>query len=312
MKVFVAAVLSSLGASAALAHVAHEQNETLRWQWQPWLACSLAIVASFYIAGVVRLQRGGQLARIAKWWRVLAFGAGIAATVVALASPLDGIAAQSFAAHMAQHMLLMMVAAPLCALGVPADVTPWALSLAQRRGVAAWWRRRWMLGRVCNACARPWPAWLLASGALWFWHLPRPYAWALGNEFVHTIEHASFFVGAFLLWSHVADRRALRRTGHGVAIAVIATFGMHSGLLGALLTFAETPLYALRDASALGLSPLQDQQLAGLIMWVPAGFVHLLALALAMGDWLAESARRNRGRWRSLPDAFDESTQVRS
>jgi putative membrane protein len=190
-----------------------------------------------------------------------AFGAGWLALALALLSPLDRAAAESFAAHMLQHELLMVVAPPLLILGRP--FTTLAATLhAQVLRLAAFPLR-----------LPPLAAWGLHAFALWLWHVPRLFDAGLESDAVHALQHGCFFWTALLFWWTV-----FRRLRTGAAVFYLLATLIHSGALAALLTFAATPLYAS--------ATLQDQQLGGLIMWVPAGYAMVLAGVLALNRLL--------------------------
>jgi cytochrome c2 len=136
----------------------------------------------------------------------------------------------------------------------------------------------------------PLSVWLLFSGTFVFWHFPRPYAWALHNDAVHAIEHISFFVTALMFWTIVFEPDGHRRLGYGATLVFVSTTAMLSGLPGALMVLAPEPLYRVHAAGAAAwhMTLLQDQQLAGVIMWIPAGSVYLAAACFAFVKWLAE------------------------
>ena len=125
--------------------------------------------------------------------------------------------------------------------------------------------------------ARPLPAAALHALAIWIWHAPGPFQAALQNEALHDLEHASFFLTALLFWQSVI---AASRSPSSLIAAIVATLVtlIQSGFLGALLTLSGRPLYPSYSGSELwGLSPIEDQQLAGLVMWVPMGGIYLIA-----------------------------------
>jgi putative membrane protein len=229
--------------------------------------------------------------------QVAAFAAGLLVLVIALVSPLDALSLTLFSAHMLQHLLLIMVAAPLLIVGAPPVALAWMLP-AQRPELARWWRRQSGLSAVWRAITHPVTVWALHVTAVWVWHMPFFYQAALTNEWIHWLEHASFFGTALLFWWVVAH---CGRPGHlsvGAGVFYIFTMVFQGGLLGSLLTFAPTAWYAIYAATtpAWGLTPLEDQQLAGVLMWIPASLIYL-AVALAMlGRWLSRLEQADRHR----------------
>jgi putative membrane protein len=141
----------------------------------------------------------------------------------------------------------------------------------------------------------PLTAWALHGLAIWVWHVPALYELAVRNEAVHALQHAMFVGTAALFWWGMVYGR-YGRAGYGAAVFYVFTTTVHTGLLGAILTLAHSPLYPeyAATAAAHGMDPLEDQQLAGLIMWVPAGLVlTMLGIALFVA-WLGEAERRAR------------------
>jgi len=206
-----------------------------------------------------------------------------------LISPLDGLDDQLFSAHMAQHMVLMMVAPPLLVFGRPTLAWLWAFPLPARRLIGQTWTRTGLRHFVHEIGAPP-VIWILCSAALWFWHLPAPFAWSLASEPVHALEHICFFGTSLAFWSLVLEPLAKRRIGYGLTIIFVVTFGLQMGLIGALLTFAGHPLYAAYSLTTeqWGLSPLEDQQLGGLSMWIPASLIHLTTLGVLVAAWMRQ------------------------
>jgi putative membrane protein len=226
---------------------------------------------ALYAHGLRRLWRRAGAGRGVPAWRAGLFYVGLVIAALALTGPLDALAHALFAAHMVQHLLLMLVVAPLVAAGAPLVPTVWALADRYRSRIGA-------LVRHTNVPLAG--AFVLHSLALWLWHIPRLYDSALDNSGIHMLEHVSFLATAALFWWTV-----LHSGRHSVGLGVLYVFALalESTILGALLTFSRAPWYAahLSSSSAWGLSPLEDQQLAGLIMWIPGGLVYL-AIALAL------------------------------
>jgi putative membrane protein len=262
------------------------------WEWAPGIVLPLVAGAVLYARGVIVLHRRGR-DRSVRRWEVRCFSAGLLITALALMSPLHALSEQLFSAHMVQHELLMVVAAPLLVLGRPLVPMLWALSPRQRTRVgtiarSAAWRRFW------RTISHPASAWLIQLAALWIWHLPRLFQATLDSESVHAAQHASFFLSALLFWWAVLHTA---RSSYGASVLYLFTTLLHSGALGALLTFSRTPWYpeyVARGAAwyGAGMGALEDQQIAGLIMWVPAGIAYLVAALLLLAAWMRQSEAR--------------------
>jgi putative membrane protein len=264
----------------------------LGWNWNPLILASLGLAVYGYIRGLLRLNSAAR-ARLFGGLRYAAFTAGIVTLFSALISPFDTLDDQLFSAHMVQHLVLLMIAPPLLILGRPALACFWAFPLPGRRAIGRVWIRSGLKHAV-DLVMSPIFVWLLCSAALWFWHLPGPYGWALGSESVHAFEHVCFFLTSLMFWSLVLEPLGRRRMDYGSTLLFVATFGVQTGLLGALLTFAGRPLYAahLSTTAAWGLTPLEDQQLAGLIMWIPASLIHLTTLGVLFVVWMHTAERQ--------------------
>jgi len=267
------------------------QFANLPWNWEVWILVCLGLAVFGYACGLRRLHAHAR-SRIFGVLRIASFAAGIVTLFVALISPLDALDDQLFSAHMVQHLLLMMVAAPLLVWSRPAMAFLWAFPILARRVIG----RLWIgggLNRGVDALMSPLVVWLLCSMVLWFWHLPGPYDWALANEGVHTLEHFCFFITALMFWSLVIEPFGRRRLDYGSTLIFVATLGVQNGLLGALLTLAGHPFYGAHatTTAAWGLTPLEDQQLAGIIMWIPASVIHLTSLGILFVLWMANAER---------------------
>jgi cytochrome c oxidase assembly factor CtaG len=260
-------------------------------------ALLIAAVAVPYLVAASR--RTAWLGR----WRLAAGASGLLALAAALLPPLDIVATQLFSAHMVQHLLLVVVAAPLLVLGRPFPTVVAAFPADMRRTLGRLWRsaplrRVWMVVR--------WPpaAWGLHVTALWAWHVPWLYDGALRVPWLHAVEHTCLFGTALMFWGVVAEARGRRRLGVGGGLLYLFSGAMQCSMLGALIAPADRPWYAAHGGTtaAWGLSPLEDQELAGLIMWIPASVVYLVAVLAIVAGWLPSGDRRgsgDRGRRRS-------------
>ena len=193
------------------------------------------------------------------------FHATAALSVLVLLGPLDGWAKTGTAAHMIQHMLLMVVIAPLWVLSQP---LPQIAAGAGRIGAMIW-------TPMLRLARHPLWAANLHGAVIWFWHLPYFYTLALDRPWWHALEHACFLLSAGVFWWAVLRANVPRAPWALLALLMLL---MYTGFLGAVLTFAQSPLYAeTRD--------LQDQQLAGLVMWVPGAIPYLAAAAWLAWRW---------------------------
>jgi len=262
------------------------------WGWEPLSWTGLILSAWLYLRGLSRLWRVMQPGQGIRRWEAWCFAAGWFALFVALLSPLHPWGSVLFSAHMTQHEILMLVAAPLLVLGRPMIAFLKALPRGWVQQLVGWistpwWHKTWRF--VTKALV----AWLIHAVALWLWHVPALFQATMKSEFVHALQHISFLGSALLFWWAVIDGRQ-KGMGYGVAVLFMFTTALHSGLLGALLTFANSvwyPAYAQTTAS-WGLTPLEDQRLGGLIMWMPAGLVYIVAGLALFAGWMREAEAR--------------------
>ena len=249
-----------------------------------WGAWNLdpVLVLSFLLAGGPTCGRTPGPRRDTDVRRAGCFAGAMVALGVALLSPLDALAGALASAHMVQHVLPLLVAAPLLALSAPSSTILRGSPLAVRRAGSRWRRRLGLRHGNLRALRLPATVWLLHVGTLWPWHAAVPYDAALDNQLVHVAEHVSFLVTAVLFWRVVIGARSAGRVSNGSGVLLVFLMAMQSVFLSVLLTFARTPWYAgyERTTRPWGVEPLADQQLAG-VMWIPAGGIYL-AVALAL------------------------------
>jgi cytochrome c oxidase assembly factor CtaG len=288
LHVAVAALL--LASEAAVAH-------TGGGEWQPggeaWLSIALALAGLAYALGWRRLAArsthgGRRLRREARlYW------SGWAVLAAALLSPLHAVGARSFTLHMIEHELLMLVAAPLVALSRPLTTMLWSLPVAAR-DAAGRLARAGPMRRGWQTLTDPWVATGLQAVALWAWHVPALFERALQSEGWHYAQHGSFLVTALAFWWSITGARG-RRRGPGVGAFCLFVTSLVGGALGALMALSTSPWYASYARLGLapfGLTPTEDQQLAGLLMWIPGGLVHAGAALWMLGAWLGRARPR--------------------
>jgi putative membrane protein len=282
----IAAAAGSVPFVAAAHRVEGPLTASHGWNLEPWLLALLAVAAIMYRRGTARLWSRAGRGRGVTFAHCARFALGWLTLVVALVSPLDGWGARSFSLHMIQHELLMVVAAPLLVTARPLEAFTWAIAPAWRRALGSLAHREG-LRRTWALFTEPVGAWSVHALALWAWHVPRFFEAALHDEAVHIAQHGSFFVSALLFWWSVLARRT--RQAEGVAVASLFTTMMHTSVLGALLTFAPTVWYSTYlEAPLTLLAPLEDQQLGGLVMWVPAGMSYIVAGLVIVASWLRD------------------------
>lgn len=264
------------------------------WTFEPGVLVCLTLGILWYSHGVARQRHGTTEVSSTVRLRAGAGMAGLFTIAVALVSPLNALGMALFSAHMVQHLLLVLVAAPLLAfagLSQPALPVP---PRGWRAGLHSWWARDGAAQAIARACTAPAAAWLLHVGTLLFWHVPAPYGWAIRSDAVHAVEHLSFLATGMLFWWIALQPTGRRRLGYGAGVLYVTSAGVVMGGLGAILTFAPSPWYTshLLTTAAWHLTPLQDQQLAGVIMWAPSSLVYLAAASFLMVKWIgAEPAR---------------------
>ena len=272
------------------------------WYLDPIVAVSMLIGSWLYLRGVRDLWSTAGHGKVISRRQRTSWIVAMVSLAVAIFSPLDALGGALFSAHMVQHLILFVV-------------TPWLLAYA-RPGLGIWWgipaRWRKRIGsgigsngfvRVLHQTSRN-PVMIVTvfTTVLWLWHTPALYNAALRSDLIHAVEHFSFMAGAYLLWSWLLSVQ-LGTTGpnadrQGLAILIVFVTVMQSGVLGAVLTFSRNPLYEMHEGytNAWGLSLLQDQQLAGILMWVPMGLTFTLVALLLFRSWLLASERQARQR----------------
>ncbi|MFN2603115.1 MAG: cytochrome c oxidase assembly protein [Gemmatimonadaceae bacterium] len=261
------------------------------WSWEPAIVIPIGLATAMYARGArvewLRVQQGRDRVRNS----IAFFFAGLVVLIVALVSPLHRLGNVLFSAHMAQHELLMTIAAPLLVLSKPVEPLLWSLPLGARRAAGRFFAQRW-IRRMWQTLSRPAVATAIHAAAIWGWHAPGAYNATLHSEWIHFAQHASFLGTALLFWWSIIHGR---RDAYGLSVILVFVTAVHTTILGALLTLADAPWYSAYTStltSAWGFTPLEDQQLGGLIMWVPATIAYLIAALMLFASWLQHSEVR--------------------
>ncbi len=252
------------------------------WNWDLLILFNLGVLTAVYLLGVRRMRHRGITRRRIDLGQVVAYLISVGVLLLAFISPLHALSEELASAHMVQHMLIMVVAAPLFVFGSAGQVLLWGLN-AEWRPTVARWSCSISIPRL-DQLALPWT---IHAVVLWFWHWPTAYEAALVDPLVHDAQHLSFFAAACLYWRPLLNPRRLAHPLAGVG-SLFAT-SLLAMLLGILLSLSPSiwyPVFGSRPA-AWALSPLEDQQLAGLIMWMPACLIYPAMAAVVLGRWLA-------------------------
>jgi cytochrome c oxidase assembly factor CtaG len=260
------------------------------WTYDAWIIVPLYGVALLYLVGSTRLWRHAGHGHGVRHWQAACFWSGWTILALALLSPLHWLGERLFVAHMVEHELLMVVAAPLLAVARPTAAMLWALPQFGRRAVGRLLQSR-VIALPWRLIRTPIVATVLHTVALWIWHMPQLYNAVLTNVTMHRLQHAIFFFTALLFWWSLFYG-AVRKQGYGIAIACLFFTSLQCAVLGIFLTLARQPWFSGQEtfAISLGLTPLEDQQLAGLIMWVPPGFVYLGFALYFAGQWISRAS----------------------
>lgn len=279
------AFASVLYAAPSLAH-GSQTSGGLTWTWDAAVTIPLLLVLAAFAIGWIRLSARAEKGSALLRRRGMVFGVGWLVLAGALTSPLHAGGERSFTLHMIEHELLMLVSAPLLVLARPLVIMLWAWPLHIRKKLGRWG----VMAPLSSAYRRstdPVVATLLQAAALLLWHAPTLFDLSLESRGWHAAQHLSFILASLLFWT--AMLRGHNRLGatEGRALAVLCLFATSvvSGGLGALMALSESPWYAgyaRLGMAPLGLTPQEDQQFAGLLMWVPGGLVHALAALILM------------------------------
>jgi putative membrane protein len=270
------------------------------WSWEPSILIGLALWTLGYIllVGPIRKRKGWL--PLLSWKRQALFHLGTLLAFVALVTPLDHLSdVYLLSAHMIQHMLLLMVAPPLWLLGMP---NGWFDAYMSAR-----------FEKILRWITNPVVAFLIYNVVFWGWHVPTLYDAALYNETVHILEHLMFLGVAFIGWWPVLGflPKAAPRASYPVQMLYLFATMVSSTLLGAIISLATTPIYPfylnappvngiiplppfVNGARLWGLSIMDDQQIAGLIMWVPVNTMYFVEFMAVLFIWFRKEDKKDR------------------
>jgi putative membrane protein len=281
----------------------------LTWPIEPWVLLGIELTAILYLwggrgrVGFLPPPLRGRVG-VGGWnasrWRALAFWTGLGVILFAVDTPLETLARQLFWAHMTQHLLLIMVAAPLLVVAAPWLQVWRGLPLAIRRPLARTAFKHPALAAPRRAFAwlsAPAGAFIISTANLWFWHWPAAYDLTLRNHAVHHLEHVLFLGLGILFWAQVIDQHPFHARLSSLERSVYVFLGtIQAWALAAVLAFATTPYYAyaLLPSRPGGISALTDQQFGAGIMWVPGSITFSIVFLACLYRWFREEDARGR------------------
>ncbi len=288
-KIAFGLLIALLETGCAMAHGADTGGGHATWTFDPWVVVPVLAFGILYAIGVLALQLRSRGINAARAWHHAAYLGGWLSLGGALVSPLHWLGEHLFTFHMIEHEIVMAVSAPLVVVARPLGTLLWSLPRRLRMAAAGLLRSD-TIRATWTWASHGRNATVLHGIAIWAWHAPPLFDAAVTNVALHRLQHLSFFATAVLFWWSVFRRN---QTGAG-AWHVFVTM-LHTTALGALIALAPRVLYRAQTATALsfGLTPLQDQQLAGLIMWVPAGTIYAGAALALMAIWIGRSGESN-------------------
>jgi putative membrane protein len=264
--------------------IGHHHSEALGWTLDPILTVPLAITLIIYLVGWRRLSR-----RASNPVRPALFLSGWLVLTLSLTSPLHEAGEHSFTMHMIEHELIMLVATLLLAASGAGGVLAWGLPRPLRNALGGGWKAP--LTALWKRLTEPVTATVVQGAVMWAWHAPILFDRALDSFGWHVAQHACFFMSSLLFWWAMLHPRG-RSGGYGVSAACLFATSLVGGALGALMSLSSSPWYADYAAmgmTRIGLDPVDDQRLAGLIMWIPGGAFHGIAALVLVYKWLKAS-----------------------
>ncbi|MCP3442285.1 cytochrome c oxidase assembly protein [Bradyrhizobium sp. CCGUVB14] len=288
MRKIAAITIGLLASGAAHAHELPPDVSGAHWTFDPWIVIPLITFGLMYGIGALVLWRRRAHRPAAFIWQVVACSTGWFSLIAALVAPLHWLGERLLSFHMIEHEILMAVSAPLLVIARPVGTLLWSLPRRARLWIGRWMRLP-ATDAVWGVFSAGRTATILHGMAIWGWHAPLLFDAAVSNLVLHRLQHLSFFLTAVLFWWSV-----FRRSETGTAAWHVFITMLHTSVLGALMALAPHLLYREQQeaAAAWGLTPLEDQQLAGIIMWVPAGTIYAGAALALIALWIMRAAKQ--------------------
>jgi putative membrane protein len=297
MKKFTLSLLLFAFSSQAHGPLPHPSSEDhsfgSMWNTNPFVWISIFLLIFIYYRGLFFLWKKTGRYHGITFAQAFSYGLSILFLVLALVSPIDGLSAELSSIHMIQHMIIMMISAPLFILGAPAYVMLWAFPIAWRKKTGKFFRKAESWKSGWYFLFQPISLWVLFALTLWVWHYPKFYEAALRNDLLHDFQHISFFTAAALFWRVLLDPLKRYRLSPGLGMLYLFTTSLHGMVMGVFMTLSPRAWYSDYESTtqAWSLSALEDQQIAGLVMWMPACGAYAIIASLVCAYWLRESQR---------------------
>jgi cytochrome c oxidase assembly factor CtaG len=270
--------------------VQQAQGWLSQWNWNPVVLLLLILLVGAYVYSIGPLRRKYQLSETVSRGRVVAFLLGVVVIVLCVITPLQAVSHILFTGHMIQHMLLALGAAPLLVVGVP----DW---------LARFYLRPRFLLFIWHWATMPLIASVLFNANMWIWHAPAVMNVMMMNGWAHYLSLILYLLTGLLFWSPLfgAQVEGLVTLNAAAKLIYILLSDMPMVLLGAGLTFTPPlyPMYA-ETARLLGWSPSFDQQLGGLLMWIPGGLYLIVIASIVLIQWFIQMEKQQRAEDASL------------
>ena len=307
------------------------------WEWRFEIVAILLFFGVLYTVGWRRLRRrrGGQ-SGLATRWRLTSYWTGLVILAASLMSPIDYLGGQLFFMHMLQHLLTMMVAAPLLLFANPFPFLLWGLPTGARKAVARQFRGDATTRKLLAQATKPGIAWAAFIVVYLGWHEPMLYNLALRRDWVHDLQHITFFAVAMLFWWHVtgAGPKIHGRFPVWGKLAYLISAVPFNMFAGIIIAFSTTVIYTYYESipRVWGLTTMQDQMLGGTIMWIPGSMMLLLAALIVLSrqfgregnapmhveNWDSDEAlaapglehRAVQNRWKNLEESKHEAADA--
>jgi putative membrane protein len=257
------------------------------WNFDPFVMLVLALAITVYLRGVRAIWARAGRGRGIRQWQVASVLGGYLAIAIALISPLDPLSSALFSAHMGQHLFLITIAPLLLIVGDVSSASIWGLPSSWRRALPGMWRSIGPVGKLWAIVTLPLIALAIHSLVLWIWHIPAFYNAAVRNELIHALEHLTMFLTAALFWWVVLQRGRQAAMNYGIGILMLFGLVLQKTALGALISFSSNPWYSeyATSTASWGITPIEDQQLAGAVLMAPGGFIYLVIGVVLFAGW---------------------------